>query len=768
LNKINFLEFFQHLLHNSYSNTVLSNQNVNVKKEDAIKNWFYLYTKNIIMKKIILLSFFTFISLNLFSQTIAEIQGTTDVSPFDGQVVTTTGIVTAVVSNSYFIQDGTAVRSGLYIYDQNFAPALGDEVTLTGTATEYFELTEIVDVTNLTVNSSNNPLPPPIALTTAEINNEDYEGMLVQVTSAACTNTDLGFGEWEVNDGSGAAVINDLMFPFSPEINVDYGVTGPLVFSFGNYKIEPRSMDDVQIQIPLYFTINPKETDITNNSLTITWETNVPANTKISYGLTDALELGTLEMATSSTPHTITIDGLSPATIYYVRPFSEAGSDVTPSQTLVMATASNSSGKMNVYFNHSVDQSVATDELAIYTTNIIDTIISYIDKAQQTLDITMYEAENQAIVDAINAAYDRNVQVRVISDDMGNNATFDNLNSNISYLEGNAEGIMHDKFFIIDRDDVDNSWVLTGSMNHTINNLGWDYNNIITIQDQSLAKGYTLEFNEMWGSDGAQFDLNNSKFGNQKSDNTPHRYIINNIDVESYFSPTDKTAQRITDAINAAENEVAFAILVFTENALGNAVKDAHDRGLDVKGIIDYVEFNGSEFDFLLNNNVDVMDYQNADMSQWPDGPTLHHKYAIIDYAQGSANPLLITGSHNWSASANSIHDENTLLIYDHTLANIYYQEFSARFQNLADPVSVNNLKLDPLQVSPNPVEDLLSIDVPENGRLVISDLAGRIILQQDISEGQNAVNAKEWMSGVYFVRFIGEENQQIGKVIKK
>ena len=103
------------------------------------------------MKKFLLSISFYLIFLNIHAQTISEIQGTGPASPFDGQSVTTTGIVTAVASNSYFIQDGTDVRSGLYIFDQNNAPAIGDEITLTGTATEYFEMTEMVDITSLTV-----------------------------------------------------------------------------------------------------------------------------------------------------------------------------------------------------------------------------------------------------------------------------------------------------------------------------------------------------------------------------------------------------------------------------------------------------------------------------------------------------------------------------------------------------------------------------------------------------------------------------------------
>lgn len=720
------------------------------------------------MNKYLLSSLLFFFAISLSAQTIAEIQGTGAASPFAGQTVTTTGIVTAVVSNSYFIQDGTALRSGIYVYEQNNSPAVGDEVTITGTATEYFDLTEIIDVTSFTINSSNNPLPDPILVSTGGANNEDYEGMLVRIENATCTNTDLGYGEWEANDGSGALAIDDLMYLFSPDLGIDYGVTGILTYTFSAYKIEPRSMDDIEIQIPLYFTVHPKENNISTSGLTINWETNIPANTKLAYGLTSGLELDTLEDFTVNTTHEVILENLSPGTIYYVKAFSEDGVDVTPAETMVVATASNSSGNMKVYFNHPVDHSVATDEMAIYTPNIIDTIISYIDLAQQTLDITMYEAENQTIVDAINAAYDRGVVVRVISDDMGNNETFDNLNANISYLEGNAAGIMHDKFFIIDKEDVNNAWVLTGSMNHTNNNLGWDYNNIITIQDQSLAKAYTLEFNEMWGSEGPQFDLANAKFGNEKSDNTPHRFSINDIPVELYFSPSDGTAQRIVEAIDAAENELAFAILVFTENILGTAVKDAHDRGVTTHGIIDYVEFNGSEFAYLTNNNVSVLDYQNADGSQWPDGPTLHHKYAIIDYEQGSTNPLLITGSHNWSASANSIHDENTLLIYDHTIANIYYQEFWQRFVELELQNTTNDLKIDPLKVSPNPVSDLLNIETPEDGELLVIDLAGKILLQKTISQGANQLSTKEWRNGVYFVKFVGGNHQQLGRVVKQ
>ena len=329
--------------------------------------------------------------------------------------------------------------------------------------------------------------------------------------------------------------------------------------------------------------------------------------------------------------------------------------------------------------------------MAVWTPHIADTVISYIDKAQQSLDITMYEQESPQIVDAINAAYDRGVQVRYITDDNGNNPALANLNVNIPVLYGNPNGIMHDKFILIDAGSEMDAWVITGSLNHTVNNLGWDFNNMICIQDQSLAKGFTLEFEEMWGSNGPMFNETNARFGDDKTDNTPHVFRINNIPMELYFSPSDNTTAHIKSVIDQAESDLEFGIMVFTENSLGDAVVNASQSGLNIRGIIDYVEYSGSEYQNLKDNGVNVREYLNPDGSQWPDGPVFHHKYAVMDFEQGDANPVVITGSHNWSASAESINDENTLIMYDANLANQFHQEFSQRFNDLLTPVAVND-----------------------------------------------------------------------------
>ena len=191
------------------------------------------------------------------SQTIFAIQNTTAPngdSPQMGNIVTTTGTVTAVVLNgsaagTFFIQDGPGAWNGLYIYESGTVVSIGDNVSVTGTVLEFNNTTELGSVTNITITSSGNPLPAATVLSTTNVNQEDYEGVLVQVQSAPATavGSTLGFGLWEVNDGSGGVQIDDDIFPYANNaiLNNTYSVTGPVQYSFGTFKILPRDINDV-------------------------------------------------------------------------------------------------------------------------------------------------------------------------------------------------------------------------------------------------------------------------------------------------------------------------------------------------------------------------------------------------------------------------------------------------------------------------------------------------------------------------------------------
>jgi uncharacterized protein len=138
--------------------------------------------------------------------SIHDIQGPGDTSPVVGKLVSTTGIVTAVVSNGFFIQNpDNAVDAdpntseGVFVFTSSrpTAPAVvGNLVQVTGTVSEFIpssdpsspSSTEISGSPTVSLISSGNPLPAPVTLSAADTNPsgsidqlEKYEGMRVHV-----------------------------------------------------------------------------------------------------------------------------------------------------------------------------------------------------------------------------------------------------------------------------------------------------------------------------------------------------------------------------------------------------------------------------------------------------------------------------------------------------------------------------------------------------------------------------------------------------------
>jgi predicted extracellular nuclease len=138
---------------------------------------------------------------------IHTIQGSGNTSPFAGQVVTTSGIVTGVKTNGFFIQAPDAqadadpnTSEGVFVFTSSAPPAgavVGNSVAVMGTVQEFIPTqdvnsppaTEIIGPLTVTTLSTGNPLPAAITITAAatlvnDFNNlEKNEGMRVHVDS---------------------------------------------------------------------------------------------------------------------------------------------------------------------------------------------------------------------------------------------------------------------------------------------------------------------------------------------------------------------------------------------------------------------------------------------------------------------------------------------------------------------------------------------------------------------------------------------------------
>jgi endonuclease I len=182
-----------------------------------------------------------------YELTIHEIQGEMPASPYDGNTVITHGVVTAEYGSYFVVQDGSGPWSGIWV-ESGTAPAVGDSVSVRGTVREdaggHAGNTLLVDALVVT-DSSGVALPDVIIVSTASAASEGYEGVLVRAETAVCTNPHVGAGEWEIDDGTGSCRVGDMGYCFSPTLGTTYDVAGPVAFTYGNFKIEPRDENDV-------------------------------------------------------------------------------------------------------------------------------------------------------------------------------------------------------------------------------------------------------------------------------------------------------------------------------------------------------------------------------------------------------------------------------------------------------------------------------------------------------------------------------------------
>lgn len=170
---------------------------------------------------------------------------TNGASNYEGSQVYTGGIVTAVRDDSsFYLTSGSGAWSGVYVYSNDYLLFEGDSVVLDAEVDEYYELTELKNVTNLQLISSGNIFSPNYC-NTAAADSEEFEGCYVEVSNAICNNDNAGFGEWIVNDGSGDLIIDDLFYAFTPILNQSYTVSGVVTFSYGAFKLLPRNGSDV-------------------------------------------------------------------------------------------------------------------------------------------------------------------------------------------------------------------------------------------------------------------------------------------------------------------------------------------------------------------------------------------------------------------------------------------------------------------------------------------------------------------------------------------
>ena len=180
-----------------------------------------------------------------------------------------------------------------------------------------------------------------------------------------------------------------------------------------------------------------------------------------------------------------------------------------------------------------------------------------IDAAHLTIDVAIYSLSLTSIRNALIRAHDRGVQVRVVmeSDNMDASAPQALIDAGIPVLGDRRQGLMHDKFMVIDRSEV---WL--GSMNYTFSGTYEDNNNLILIKSVKMAENYTKEFEEMFLDD---------KFGPDIVPETPNPdFKIDGTRIETFFSPDDGVESHLHEILTGATESIYFMAFSFTTDEL--------------------------------------------------------------------------------------------------------------------------------------------------------------------------------------------------------
>lgn len=281
-------------------------------------------------------------------------------------------------------------------------------------------------------------------------------------------------------------------------------------------------------------------------------------------------------------------------------------------------------------------------------------LVQAMDEARLSIDVAAYSITLNSVRNALLRAHDRGVTVRIVmeSTNMDTSDVHRLLEAGVPIVGDNRQGLMHDKFVVLDRSEV---WL--GSMNFTDSGTYDDNNSMVRIRSTKIAENYSTEFSEM-------FERN--LFGPDVLAQTPNPDItLDGTRVETFFSPDDHVLNALYSLLGASEESIYFLAFSFTSNELGAIVREKAEAGLDVKGVMDEEQIKsntGTEFDPFrqagLNVRIDGIDGQ------------MHHKLFIVDES------IVVIGSYNFSRAAEERNDENILVIYNPQVAGFFLQEF--------------------------------------------------------------------------------------------
>ncbi len=293
-------------------------------------------------------------------------------------------------------------------------------------------------------------------------------------------------------------------------------------------------------------------------------------------------------------------------------------------------------------------------------------VVPVLNAAKQTIDQASFDFSLPSVTAALIAAQKRGVRVRIVLDlvngsheikasESAGREAFDALkalqDAGITVVDGGrSNGLMHNKMII-----VDGTTLFMGSWNASYNDTFRNNNNLLQITSQKLIANYQAKFDELYVD---------KHFGTKaKVQALTPKMTLDGTDVENYFSPPDEVMQKLVAEVNKAQKSIKFMAFTYTHQDLSAAMIARAKAGVTVEGVIENRGASNGALVPLFCANLPVR----TDGNKY----TMHHKVIIID------DSTVITGSFNFTNTADNANDDNILIIRNPIVAALYLQEFA-------------------------------------------------------------------------------------------
>jgi phosphatidylserine/phosphatidylglycerophosphate/cardiolipin synthase-like enzyme len=294
---------------------------------------------------------------------------------------------------------------------------------------------------------------------------------------------------------------------------------------------------------------------------------------------------------------------------------------------------------------------------------LLTAVLADVDAARRSIDLAVFDLDLEEIGAALVRARQRGVAVRLVLD--SHNLEAPEMAAVAGRLQragvplrfDEREPFMHHKFIVLDR-----ALVWAGSWNMTANDTYRNSNNMLRLASRALAERYAAEFETMF----------EGRFGAGKSSAPPEE---GTAPVTAFFSPAGGAEAAVLGQIAAAQRSIHVLAFSFTSEPIAAAVVARARQGLDVRGVFERQNAagRGAMLGALRGGGVEALEDGGCYL--------LHHKVIIIDAR------VVLTGSYNFTGSAEHSNDENMLVVRDAGLARAYLEEFERLYAQAQTPM---------------------------------------------------------------------------------